>query len=412
MNEVQLRFLDTIKYFLKDETVLWDDVMEDIAWNEIFKMSDQHNVFPMTYEAVYGSKTFMMLPPELQGMYKNKMVQAVITQLRATDEFLKCYEYLITHGICPMVVKGIICRNLYKRPDHRISNDEDMFIPKEMAVKCHELLLQDGFQSDWVVSEDIPDEITYVHGQRGLLMEVHNSLFPRDSKAYGEFNELFSHSYENKITEEINGVHVYTMNHEDHFVYLICHALKHFLHSGFGIRQVCDIVIYGKTYENELNWESIDRKLERIYGKGFTSSIFKIGERYFDIHLENIKFSQLFEKMKVECEPMLIDLLEGGVFGDSSMTRKHSSTITLNAVSAAKKNQKHSLLATVFPSKAYLEHRYEYLKKYPYLLPVAWMNRIVTYKKQVKERVQDNPYESMELGKQRIELLKKYGIIE
>lgn len=34
------------------------------------------------------------------------------------------------------------------------------------------------------------------------------------------------------------------MNASDHLFYLICHALKHFYHSGFGIRQVCDILLF------------------------------------------------------------------------------------------------------------------------------------------------------------------------
>lgn len=38
-------------------------------------------------------------------------------------------------------------------------------------------------------------------------------------------------------------------------------------------------------------------------------------------------------------EPMMIDLLDSGIYDDSSLSRKHSSNMTLSAVSADKQGK-------------------------------------------------------------------------
>lgn len=69
------------------------------------------------------------------------------------------------------------------------------------------------------------------------------------------------------------------------------------------------------------------------------------------------------------------------------------------------------LMKSLFPPVDYLEGKYEYLQDKPWLLPIAWGQRIHKYMKERKGK-QVNPAKSIEIGRQRIELLKKYGIIE
>src|SRR5699024_8177716 len=99
-------------------------------------------------------------------------------------------------------------------------------------------------------------------------------------EAYGELNEMFRDVFQRKIQTEIQGVPVYTMGHTDHLLYLILHAFKHFLHSGFGIRQVCDIVIYANTYGSEIDWEYLYQACQKILGEDVTGALFNIGGKY------------------------------------------------------------------------------------------------------------------------------------
>ena len=110
---------------------------------------------------------------------------------------------------------------------------------------------------------------------------------------------------------------------------------------------------------------------------------------------------------------MLSDLLDSGVYGDATMSRKHSSTMTLSAVTADKqgKKGKRSILRTLFPKRDALVGRYPYLKNKPYLLPVAWASRIIGYARR-RGKQSDNTAESLRIASERIELMRKYGIIK
>lgn len=86
--------------------------------------------------------------------------------------------------------------------------------------------------------------------------------------------------------------------------------------------------------------------------------------------------------------------------------------MTLNAVKASRTGEKSSVLRTVFPKRAYLERRYPYLKKRPYLLPVAWVQRIAHYAGEKQSGADNSASGSIKLAKGRIELMKRYGIID
>lgn len=86
--------------------------------------------------------------------------------------------------------------------------------------------------------------------------------------------------------------------------------------------------------------------------------------------------------------------------------------MTLDAVADAKQgtSAKYSLRTSLFPARSYMEKRYKYLKKYPFLLPLAWGSRIISYGKKAINP-ENNAGKALSIGKDRIELLRQYGII-
>ena len=114
----------------------------------------------------------------------------------------------------------------------------------------------------------------------------------------------------------------------------------------------------------------------------------------------------------VDVEPLLHDSLCGGVYGSNDLTRLHSSTVTLNAVKASRTGEKSSVLSTVFPKREYLERNYPYLKKRPYLLPVAWAQRLAHYAGEKQSGTDNSASGSIKLAKERIELMKWYDIMD
>lgn len=415
MEAVQELFLQAMRASLENKKVEWETALETEQWLALFQMAEKHNVLPLIYDAVYSCPAARKAEGDFFTPIKRRCFQMVMLQTQKTNEFLRLYTKLREAGIKPCVVKGIICRNIYPNPDYRLSSDEDILIPAEQFPLCHETMLAYGI----VLCEpemDIHEAYEVPYGKPGspIYIELHKSLFPPDSEAYGDLNRFFVGITERLTEVRIQGTPVYTMGHTDHLFYLLCHAFKHFLHSGFGLRQVCDIVLYANAYGDQIDWERIVENCREIRAELFTAALFKIGENYLCFDADKACYPAVWRELDVDEAPMLDDLLDSGIYGGSNMSRKHSSSITLNAVSAQKQGKKpgNHVLKTVFPPAKALEGRFPYLKEHPYLLPVAWTSRLFHYQKELQRTSDNDAAESIRIGNQRIELMKEYGIID
>lgn len=414
MNEIQEKFLEALRVSLKNGTVWWKEPLQPGQWRELFGLAETHHVLPLIYEAVYRSPAAGQADPRLMMDYKWKTVQLTSLQALKTENFLCLMESLNRQGVYPITVKGIICRNLYPKPDCRISGDEDILIPKEQFHKCHQVLTESGLKvADESQDTEKEYEVSYTARKGTLYIELHKSLFPPESNAYGDFNRFFEQADEHCVEIETEGRRVRTLGHTDHFFYLICHAFKHFLHSGFGIRQVCDIILYASRYGSEIDWNRVLGQCREIHGEYFTAALFQIGEKYLDFHADSAGIPKEWQAMKVDETMMLEDLLSAGIYGYGSKSRMHSSNITLNTA-ADQWHGRHSsnILKALFPSAGEMEKKCSYLRKHKWLLPAAWITRICRYCRETITRSDQTATEALQIGKHRVKLMKTYRIIK
>ena len=408
-------FLSALKATLKNEKVSWSEELESQDWAELFRTATMHKVLPLIYEAVYDCPAARTADPQIFMRAKQLTIHSVMLQTMKTNEFLNLFRHLRQSGVHALVVKGIVCRNLYPNPDYRMSGDEDILIPEDQFELCHQTMLDYGMQlADQ--AQDIYTEHEVPYGKPGspLYIELHKCLFPPESDAYGDLNRFFKNVQDRAVKLSIDGEEVVTMGHTDHLFYLICHAFKHFLQSGFGIRQVCDIVLFANHYGKEIDWIRILRQCREIHADLFTAALFRIGQKYLTFDPALSGYPKEWQEIWVDEQLMLEDLLDAGIYGDGTMSRKHSSSITLNAVSAQKQGKKaeHSVIKTLFPPVKSMERRYSYLKKYPMLLPVAWISRILKYRKEISKSQNNDAAQAVAIGNRRVALLKQYKILD
>ena len=404
LNETQRLFLQALRAALKNRQTAWTEPLPDAQWQELFHMAHTHHVLPLVYGAVSTCPAAAVMNPDLLAGTRRQVLQLITLQTRKTAEFLPVLEQLRQAGCTPLIVKGMICRSLYPNPDYRLSSDEDLFIPPEQVSLCRKVLEHCG-----LTTADPPDagEMTYT-GRDGILyLEVHRHLFPPENEAYGDLNRFFQGAWAKKISLALPGAQVWSLNHTDHLFYLICHAFKHFLHSGFGIRQVCDLCLYAAAYGGQICWEQVWAQCKKIRADRFAAALLRIGQQYLGI-----------AGIPADCGgaspdpvPLLKDLLDGGVYGAADRSRQHSSRMTLSAASTGKgaSREHHGLRHSLFPGKTELAGRYPYLKQHPVLLPVAWVQRAVLYG---QKNAPGRAAESIRIGNRRIRLLQEYGIID
>lgn len=412
MEKVNLQFLDLLKSSLNNDIYEGGDIdSQDLK--QIYNLAQMHHVVPMIYGVLRNEEFFKNADENFKMMFKQVAFKLVVSQIQRSNRFLELYKILKEKNIETIVFKGIIFRNMYNNPDDRMSSDEDILVKKEDYEKLKDILCGEGLE----FIEKEGNECAYLCRNTGLCIEVSTSLFSHESKAYGHLNRLFDDIFEKSITINIDGVDIKTLSHEQHLIYIVFHNMKHFLHGGFGIRQVADFSKYIETYGQFIDWEKFWSDLKILNYDTFALNLIDISLKYlgFDytkaIYPKGVRDFNIIINSKdyyINSDDLISDILSAGVFGGSTKERKHTALMTLNAVEDQKNGNR---FKAIFPSVDYLKGNYTYLQKHPILLPIAWTQRIFSYIKRNKNNT-TSYINTMELGKQRIELLKEYKIIK
>ena len=398
MTSVEERLLDALRCAIHGEAAPWGGSLQREERGRLFRLAQEHNVLPLLAEAIYAS-----LDPtdRFRTMLVRRARAETVRQARCTGEFLLLYRELQRRGLQPTVLKGLVCRSLYPEPEQRPSTDEDMLASEAEFPAIHRALTELGFTA---VDPEAADEVTYLDERRGLYLEVHRRPFPT-SEAYGDCNAPFDGALDRTVTIDVQDVKIRTLAPTDHLLYLICHAYKHLLHGGVGIRQICDMGLFAERFRSQLDEERLLTVCRELRIDRLAAALFAIGQKYLDL-----EGPAIFAGYDTETEPLLEDVLTGGVYGVSSLDRAHSSTITLEAVAADRTGRRSGgILRSVFLPARDLKGRYPYLRKHPWLLPAAWGRRIWDYLFRQKNV---DPARSVRIGRQRIALLRRYGVID
>ena len=450
---------DTERFFLKllnrlNESVGKDSPEEhDLSVPDRFdpeqflKLAELHELLPFCIESIPIKALIQGGKGKLSREYRDRSVRYAIRQITKKNEFLTLLLHLQAQGLDPVVMKGEVIRCLYPKAYYRPSIDDDLLILPRDLDAFHKALLSEGLEPDEpeVLITDkegkitaTASEVSYHKPGSPLYIELHTALFPPESDIYGDCNRFFNKVMDRTVYIEVEDVRIRTMHPTDHLLYLLLHSYKHFLHSGFGIRHICDLVFFTRAYGNDeksrVDWEYLYRACESQHIQRFAAALFGIGEQYLSFDPEETGMTEEWKELIniVNADHLLNDILKAG---NSSLNRAHSSTITLNAVKDSKEAKKkpetakaskdsrtydikmlrsgiRDIMKTVFPPAKNLEERYTYLKRYRFLLPAAWVSRILHYTAEHLKHQDVSARETIAIGLERVELLKEYKIID
>ena len=412
MDRTDVLFLKILNASVGNAPLTDGDVISRQELKAVFGLSRIHRVLPLAEDQLY--KHFDESRGErgdlapLRAFYREAR-KLVIDQAARTAGFYLIYEAMRKECLEPAVMKGLILRSLYPKPGLRASVDEDLLIKPEEIGLYDRFLKERGFMPtdpDADITREF--ELSYENKQTGLYLELHKQPFSPESEAYGDCNTFFEGALQRTVIVTIDGISFRTLCPTDHLLYLLCHAYKHFLHGGFGIRQVFDIGLFTEKYAEEIDWEEVVEDCRKIRILTFSGAIYGILKKKLGAELSGLPAGLSGDG--IDEQPLLQDILEGGLYGAEDPDRHHSAAVTINAVAASKTGKRpKGLFAAAFPGKEYLERHYPYAKNHPILLPAAWAQRIVTY---LGDKKKNDPGKSLSIGRSRVELLREYGIID
>ena len=303
MTSTELFFIDILSSHISGAA---PDFPGDVDYGALTSLAHIHKLTPIVY-SVLAKHCRDSVPQDcLSGLKKTAYLQ-MTSQVSKSRAFLDVYGKLLDAGIRCAVLKGITLRSLYPEPDLCLSSDEDILAPAEDFDRAAGLLLSLGFEE-----REKTDEETNVRAfsdkKSGLLIELHNSLFPHTD----DFNENMASLFDCALdrTEEMNvdNCKIYTLSPTDSLLFLILHSFKLFVYCGFGLRQIADFIVFAKTNVNSTDAEYIISSLEKVSATGFLSALLDIAEKHFGCDRSELGFGAV-RKEDVDTDDLLEDVI-------------------------------------------------------------------------------------------------------
>ena len=402
-------------------------------WQALLRLAEAHKLLPLVLDAAWqqpACRSFISKSFSPEGMasqpkagtdesvspsgqafasdWRTKALRQAMNQALRENELLDLILGLRARGLDPIVIKGPVCRALWPKPLLRPSLDDDLLIPAGSGPDYHRAMIELGmtsYEPDADLNRNM--ELCYYKENSTLFVEFSTCLFDPDSEAVRALNEPFAGALDRAVSVRIQDVSLRTLAPTDHLLYLILHAYKHFLYSGFGLRIVADICLYARAYAEQIDFAHVSEACAAKRCERFAAAVCKIGGKYLDLPVP-----AAFELPELDETALLADILDAGLHGDSP-DRLHSASFTVGAVeqgSAA--SRVGGLCRALFPSRKTLASRYPWLEKRPWLLPAAWVSRIGSYVKNRGKYGKESPAVALRLGKERVKLLEAYGVID
>ena len=383
MTKEKLFLLDVLKAFIREEKLNFDVGLD---WDELLRLAQIHSV-----TGILGYMA-MQSPCERTAKYaemlKMQCFASVAVFAQRTKKADELFEKLDEAGIDHVLFKGYVVRSYYPMPELRSYGDIDFLIKPEDRQKCHELMLERGFtvKEDW--------EPVYSYHNSSELYEIHTEVMEIDVSDKADYRGFFSDAREHAVKV---GGHSYELAPEYHFLYLLTHIAKHICSSGAGIRMYLDIAAFIKHFGNGIDWEYVDGKLCELKLKKLANMVLTVSEKCFGIE-SPIELSAINDDT---FENFLDYTMDGGVFGHVG---RDSGLITLKQ--AGNKSRTATVMSRIFPRAGTIESRYTYLQGRHWLLPVAWVHRVIKNRDSLGQRA-DEVKSIMQTDDSEVEKLKR-----
>lgn len=336
-------------------------IQPDADWERLRQLARIHNLAGVL--AYLAMKYPVCQDRQAQAAHR-KFCMSTIAGFAQRGSLAEAFSQTLSdHGIDHIMMKGFVIRDFYPVPEFRSYGDIDLVIRKDDRVKCHELMKQLGFavETDW--------EPVYSYTRENEFYEIHTELLETDVSAKVNCREYFHDPWAHVRCAERNR---FEFEPEYHFLYLLTHLAKHVVSTGAGIRMYLDVAVFVQHYRNSLNWGRIEEELESLYLRDFANVVLYVVQEYFGI-------PNPLEAKPVN--PKTIDLfleitMDGGVFG---MVGQRAGVTSLKEENRSRGefSRVGTMMNRLFPAADAIQNRYTYLQKYPWLLPAAWVHRLV-----------------------------------
>lgn len=324
---------------------------QQIDWNDIFRMTQKHNLQCMIYDGVVRTAGL----PEQTIMEKwTKSVRLCSMQsIMQQEESVYIFGKLKQREIRVLPLKGYFMKELYPKPEYRQMGDLDILIDQDNRGKVQEAMQNMGYILEKSGSEDTVD---VYQKAPWICVEVHNELLSYHHKNHNQYRNIWEKACEK------NGI--YQMSWDDYYIFMIEHFAKHFYISGCGIRFLLDVYIFLEKKGTDLHPEYLKEQFRVRNLEDFRQKMEKLAYQWFG------KEGRIGDTEE-ECTILL-----SGVFGNLQNYYRNMQKEIYQKYKIAWLVKPIYIWKRIFVPYYEMCEKYPVLEKWPVLLPAAWMFRL------------------------------------
>ncbi len=361
MNNSYETIVNILKYSIKKQNYILDDNV--INWGEFVEKADEHQISALIYYLI-GKNNLKNVPNDILNKWKKDIILSGIAQRKITEAFRNIIDDIILKlNIDIIVLKGIVLKKYYPVNELRTMSDFDILIHKNDFQKIKEYLLENHFI---YIEDNHPIHATF-YNENGVCIEVHWKLINNENYIADTIN-FEKYIWDELIEFDLDGVKVKTLNKENFLLHLCIHMAKHLRNSGFGLRQLYDIVLFCNKEKDNIDWNIFESKCRECGALKFSVGLFKLINKLFYLSF----FEEALRRNKLDnydSEVLFEEILSYDKYNEERRN------ISIRSAAKIRKENKKILLG-LFPKEKYLKRDFPYAIN-KVMLIVAWFHRLL-----------------------------------
>ena len=339
---------------------------ENVDWEYIYNKSIEQNIIGLLFIPISKLSEIYRPNEALFAKWQQKMVATIAITSCQYNEFLKMSKIFADNGIKIVILKGGFMRQLYPVPELRTMGDFDVLVKKSDLRNITNIFKNYGYT-------------------------VNKAVFGIEAINKSSFWEIFyvlEEEFVNKPEEYTQEIYETSYAINDVFVpnptfflsHMIIHTGKHYIEKGAGIRNLLDIALFISKYEKEIDFGYLEKVCEEQNYKKIYSYIINSLYEWFGVDTSFLAIEKMNTELFIEYT------LLNGIFG------KHGNVLVAQFAKPTDDNIR-GYRKLFFPTVKALKEKYKYLRKYPFLLPIAWIHRLLSglffWKYSLKDMIKD-----------------------
>lgn len=327
-------------------------VPEALDFDAFFQLARRQQIYNIIFPLL---AELPGVPEEEKARWESYTYTELMRTITMDHERGLLFAQLEAVGIDYMPLKGLLLREYYPKTSMRQMTDNDILYDPAQREHLLRIMRKAGYKMT-ACGENSDD----FHKPPYATFEFHRTLFFSEKA----FCPCFDGIWQRAQRDAPDG-HRYTMDVSDNYLYTVAHMYKHYSTNGCGVRFLVDVYLLYTKEAERLNRAYIESEFEKMGILDFARLALRLAQDLFA--------ANPLDKDEMQ---MLTVCMQGGVFGDSTLTLVRQLNAQGADLTAAQRRRRY-LWRRLFPDKKKMYADFKTLERYPWLLPWFYLLRFL-----------------------------------